>query len=536
MAPFLELRDIVKRFPGVIANDHIQLSVEEGEIHALLGENGAGKSTLMQILYGLYQRDAGEILVRGQPVDIHSPSDAIAQGIGMVHQDFMLIQPFTVVENVVLGLEEAGSGPLLDLKGAAGRLSELSRQHGLAVDPYARVADLPVGVQQRVEILKLLYRDARLLILDEPTAVLTPQEVEGLMQVIRSLKAEGHAIVFITHKLHEVIALADRVTILRDGKVIATLRAGDTNPRELARMMVGREVGLGGERPAGGERTTGGGRSPGREQTAGGRSRTSLQVEGLRVADSAGRPRLQGLSLEVHGGEILGLAGVDGNGQSELAEALMNLRPIQAGRILLDGKEVTHRSTAAHRALEMAYIPADRRQVGSVGDLSIAYNSILGDVRRFTTAAHTLIDERSVQRHARALVERYSVRTPGVQLEAGKLSGGNLQKVVLGREVMRQPRVLIVEQPTRGLDVGATEFVQQQLLAERARGAAILMISADLDEILALSDRIAVIYQGQIMGILDADRADVETIGLMMAGTRAGQLREVSADGEAALD
>lgn len=512
------MRDIVKRFPGVIANDHIHLTVEEGEIHALLGENGAGKSTLMQILYGLYQRDSGEILVRGQAVDIHSPSDAIAQGIGMIHQDFMLIQPFTVVENVIMGLDEPGSGPLLDLQGASDRLRDLSRLHGLAVDPAARIENLPVGVQQRVEILKLLYRNAQLLILDEPTAVLTPQEVGGLMEVIRSLKAEGHSIVFITHKLHEVMALSDRVTILRDGKVIATLNIRDTNPRELARMMVGREVGF---------RI---------EKKAVERGKPVLSIENLHADDHAGHPKLRGIHLEVHAGEILGLAGVDGNGQSELAEALMNLRLVRQGRVLLDGRDVTRLSTAAHRAADIAYIPADRRQVGSVGALSIAYNSILGSVGRFTTAAKLVIHERRVQAHARELVERYSVRTPGIHLEANKLSGGNLQKVVLGREVMRQPRVLIVEQPTRGLDVGATEFVQKQLLIERERGAAILLISAELEEILSLSDRIAVIFKGEIMGVLNTDQADIETIGLMMAGTRAEQLREIKVNDQDSMD
>jgi simple sugar transport system ATP-binding protein len=509
MVPFLEMRDIVKRFPGVIANDHINLTIEEGEIHALLGENGAGKSTLMQILYGLYQRDSGEILVQGRPVEIHSPSDAIALGIGMIHQDFMLIQPFTVVENVVVGLDEAGNGPLLDLPRAAARLKALSQQHGLAVDPNARVQHLPVGVQQRVEILKLLYRNARLLILDEPTAVLTPQEVKGLMEVVRSLRNEGHSVVFITHKLHEVMEVADRVTILRDGKVITTLNTADTNPRELARMMVGREVVFRIHKEAS---------KPGKE---------ILTIEDLHVEDDAGNPKVRGVSLALREGEIVGLAGVDGNGQSELAEALMNLRPVKHGRVLLDGADITHSSPAAHRKAGVAYIPADRRQVGSVGPISIAYNSILGSLRQFSTALNWLIKEQQVNAHARSLVERFDVRTPSVKLEAGKLSGGNLQKVVLGREVMRRPRLLIAEQPTRGLDVGATEFVQRQLLAERDRGAAILLISAELEEILTLSDRIAVIYGGEIMGILDAREADIETIGLMMAGTHADRLSEV---------
>lgn len=509
MFPFLEMKDIVKRFPGVVANDHINLTIEEGEIHALLGENGAGKSTLMQILYGLYQRDSGEILVRGQPVEIHNPSDAIAQGIGMIHQDFMLIQPFTVVENVIVGLDEPGSGPLLDLSKASARLQALSRQHGLAVDPLARVQHLPVGVQQRVEILKLLYRNAKLLILDEPTAVLTPQEVEGLIDVVRSLRSEGHSVVFITHKLHEVMAVADRVTILRDGKVIAAVKTAETNARELARMMVGREVVFRIDKKA---------CEPGKK---------ILAIEDLHSDDDAGNPKVNGISLELHAGEIVGLAGVDGNGQSELAEALMNLRPVKHGKVILEGADITHRTPAAHRKADVAYIPADRRQVGSVGSISIAYNSVLGSLRQFSTAFNWLIREQRVNAYARQLVERFDVRTPSVRVEAGKLSGGNLQKVVLGREVMRQPKVLIAEQPTRGLDVGATEFVQRQLLAERDRGAAILLISAELEEILTLSDRIAVIYEGQIMGILDAKETDIETIGLMMAGTHADKISEV---------
>jgi simple sugar transport system ATP-binding protein len=342
--------------------------------------------------------------------------------------------------------------------------------------------------------------------------------VEGLKQVVRSLKAEGHSIVFITHKLHEVMSLADRVTILRDGKVITSLNTRDTNPRELARMMVGREVGF---------RIV---------KKAGERGKPLLTIENLHVIDHSGQLKLRGINLVVHAGEILGLAGVDGNGQSELAEALMNLRPIHQGRVLVDGADVTHISTAAHRLADMAYIPADRRQVGSVGPLSIAYNSILGALRFFTTASNLLIDEKRVHAHARELVDRYSVRTSGVQMEAGKLSGGNLQKVVLGREVMRRPKVLIVEQPTRGLDVGATEFVQKQLLAEPERGAAVLLISAELEEILSLSDRIAIIFEGEIMGILEPTDADIETIGLMMAGTRAEKLWETQVHDQTTLD
>jgi ABC-type uncharacterized transport system ATPase subunit len=457
---------------------------------------------LMQILYGLYQRDEGEILVEGQPVAIHSPSDAIAQGIGMIHQDFMLIPRFTVVENVVMGLNEAGSGPLLDLDKAAQRLEKLSEQYGLQVDPWAKVEQLSVGVQQRVEILKLLYRQARLLILDEPTAVLTPQEIDSLMNVLRSLAEKGHAVIFITHKLHEVIAVANRVTILRDGRVISTLKTGETNSHELARMMVGREIVFRVDKPP---------YQPGRSM---------LRVDGLCVLDERGQARLKNINLEIHAGEIVGLAGVDGNGQSELAEALMNLRKISSGRVQIDSVDATHLSPASHRAAGMGYIPADRRSVGSVGPLSIADNAILGDHRDFTFAGGLFVNERRVKNNAQQLVERFDVRTSGINLEAGKLSGGNLQKVVLGREMMREPRVLIVEQPTRGLDVGATEFVRSQLLAARQSGLALLLISAELEEIMTLSDRIATIFKGEIMGILPAQVAKTEQIGLMMAGTR----------------
>jgi ABC-type uncharacterized transport system ATPase subunit len=502
MAPFLEMRNITKRFPGVLANDHINLTVEAGQIHALLGENGAGKSTLMQILYGLYQRDEGDIVVAGRNADIRSPEDAIALGIGMIHQDFMLIRPFTVVENIVLGLNENRGSPLLDLTTASRTLAELSQAYGLAVDPGARVEHLPVGVQQRVEILKLLYRSAKLLILDEPTGVLTPQEVEGLFGVLRRLANQGHAVIFITHKLHEVMAIADTVTVLRDGHAIATLDPKASSAPELARLMVGRDVVFHIDK-----------KPPHRGAVA-------LEARDLRATDDAGHERLRGLTVDVCAGEIVGLAGVDGNGQSELAEALMNLRPIRQGRVLVLGTDVTRKSPAAHRRAGMAYIPADRRQVGSVGDLSIVYNAILGYHNEFTMAGGLFFDERRMNAHARSLVEHYDVRTPGVSFIARKLSGGNLQKVVLGRELTRQPKVLVVEQPTRGLDVGATEYVRRQLLHERDRGAAILLISADLEEIQALSDRIAVIYKGEIMGTVRAEGADIQSLGLMMAGTR----------------
>ena len=512
MTPLVEMRDIVKRFPGVLANNHVHISVEPGEVHALLGENGAGKSTLMKILYGLYHQDQGQILIDGELQQIDSPKKAIAQGIGMIHQDFMLIPRFTVVENVVLGLEEEGSHGFLQLEEAGKRVKELSERHGLAVDPWAKIEHLPVGVQQRVEIVKLLYRSARVLILDEPTAVLTPQEVEGLFEVVRSLVSEGRAMIFITHKLHEVMEVADQVTVLRDGQTIATKKASDSNPRELARMMVGREV-----------------KSPTRKPKETREGEAKLSVNNLHVKDAAGNPQVRGVDLLVYFGEILGLAGVDGNGQNELAEAVMNLRPISSGQVIASGQDVTELSPAKHHQAGMAYVPADRRKVGSVGELSLAKNCILGNLRKFASASGFLLYEDRIQDHAHRLIENYDVRAPGPHFEAAKLSGGNLQKMVLGRELMREPAILIAEQPTRGLDVGAAEYVRRQLLAERDRGAAILLISAELEEILQLSDRIAVIYRGQVMGVIDADSAEIDDIGLMMAGTRIDEINGLEA-------
>lgn len=503
MTAFLEMRDIVKRFPGVLANDRVSLSVGHGEIHAVLGENGAGKSTLMQILYGFHRRDAGDILIEGVPVAMADPAEAIARGIGMIHQEFMLVRPFSVTENIVLGLRQEG-GFLLDLPSAARRIAALSDRHGLAVDPHAVIETLSIGVQQRVEILKLLYRDARLLILDEPTAVLTPQEKDGLFVVLRALAAEGRSIVIVTHKLHEIMEVSDRVTVMRDGKVVACVATADTSGRELARLMVGREVHL---------KVV---RTPIR------RGGIVLRLDAVHADDDAGRKKLHGVSLDVHAGEIVGLAGVDGNGQSELAEIVLNLRKATAGRIVLDGTDVTMLPPAAHHDRGLAYIPADRRRVGSVSDLSIAENVMLGTQKKRTRLGGLLRNEAAIRAHAAEVVRRFGIRTVGIDHAAGKLSGGNLQKLVLGREIMRQPRALVVEQPTRGLDVGAIETVWAELLAERENGKAILLISTELEEILNMADRVAVIFEGRIMGVLDAATATVETIGLMMAGTAVG--------------
>ncbi len=496
--PAYSLRQIVKRFPGVVANDHVNFDVRKGEIHALLGENGAGKSTLMQILYGQYGRDSGDILVDGQVCALYSTRDAIRLGIGMIHQEFMLVRRFSVVENVIMGIGDDKRWTV-DLKKAADRLRELSLQHGLHVEPDDIVEQLPIGVQQRVEILKLLYRNARLLILDEPTAVLTPQETAGLFVVLRHLASMGHSIVIVTHKLHEIMEISDRVTIMRDGRVVGAVKTALSCKDELARLMVGRDVSLRAEKAP---------RQPGKPL---------LQLEGLSALDARGARALNAVALTVHEGEILGVAGVDGNGQSELAGAIMNLASITGGRVLFDGGDVTRLSPAAHHELGLAYVPADRRHVGSLGELPIHRNAILGRHHQFASA-HGLMEEPKIGQFADALIERFGIRPKRPDYLAGRLSGGNLQKLILGREVMRDPRAIVIEQPTRGLDVGAIEVVWRELIAQRDAGKAILLISAELEEIFNLADRIAVIYEGRIMGIVKTSEATIEQIGLMMAG------------------
>jgi simple sugar transport system ATP-binding protein len=495
------MRNIVKRFPGVLANDHVNFTVRAGEIHALLGENGAGKSTLMQILYGFHSMDSGEILLDGEPVRLGSPKDAIALGIGMVHQEFMLVRPFSVIENTVLGLRE-GPGPLLHLQQASKRLKELSNRHGLALDPAAKVGSLPIGVQQRVEILKLLYRDARLLILDEPTAVLTPREKDQLFAILRKLRDDGRSIVIVTHKLAEIMECADRVTVMRDGRVVATRTVDSTGEQELTQLMVGREVNLRADKST---------QKPGAPV---------LQIKELRVDDESGREKVRGISLEVHAGEILGIAGVDGNGQSELAEAIMQLREIKSGQVFLNGMDVTGLSVARTRAAGISYVPADRRHVGSVTQMSVADNAILGSQKKYVRGLFRNISD--ARKSAEALVARFGIRSSGIDLAAGKLSGGNLQKLILGREIMRGSAALIVEHPTRGLDVGAVESVWSELLQARQEGKAILLISAELDELLNLADRIAVMFEGRITGVVEPAADSVEEIGLMMAGIAAG--------------
>jgi general nucleoside transport system ATP-binding protein len=495
--PSFALRKIVKRFPGVVANDEVDFSVGAGEIHALLGENGAGKSTLMQILYGFQSLDSGSILIDDVPVTIDSPKDAIALGIGMVHQEFMLVRRFSVVENIVLGLKAGG---LLDLGAAAKRLRDLSDQHQLSIDPWARVQNLPIGVQQRVEILKLLYRDAQLLILDEPTAVLTAHEKDQLFAVLRGLRKEGRSIVIVTHKLQEIMELADRVTVMRDGRVVGSVKTSETSGAELARLMVGRDVNLRAVRvPVE-------------------RGPAVLRIDGLFVRDDAGQEKVRGVSLDVHAGEIVGIAGVDGNGQSQLAEAILHVRPAHQGRVFLNDQEVTQLTVAQHRALGLAYVPADRRHVGSVTAMSVADNAILGSQTKRTRGL--FLDRGGIRSFAEKLVARFGVRAAGIGAIAGKLSGGNLQKLILGREILHDAAAIVVEQPTRGLDVGAIESVWSELLKERERGKAILLISAELEELINLADRIAVMFEGRIVGILNAANVTQEKLGLMISGVQ----------------
>lgn len=505
MPPVLELHGITKAFPGVLANDHIHLTLEEGEVHALLGENGAGKTTLMNILYGLYSPDEGEIFIRGRRVEIRGPGDAIALGIGMVHQHFMLVPVLTVTENVMLGVESIKNGIFLDRAAAAQRIREISRQYGLEVDPDAPVKTLPVGIQQRVEIIKLLYRQADILILDEPTAVLTPQEAEELFKVIRSLTDQGKSVIFITHKLREVMAIADRITVLRNGRVVGTTTPSQTTEEQLASMMVGREVLLRvNKRPA----------SPGA---------TVLKVENLQAVDDRGNLAVRGVSFEVRAGEVLGIAGVQGNGQTELVQALTGLRPPLAGRVWMMGTEVT--SAPPRRILErgIAHVPEDRQQDGLVLSFPVANNLMLNTYYLPPIARAGMLQQEVIFTITEQLVREFDIRTPSIFTPVASLSGGNQQKVIVAREFSRPIRLLIASQPTRGLDVGSIEYIHQRIIAKRDEGCAVLLVSPELDEVMNLSDRIAVMYEGRIMDILPADQASREEIGLLMAGVKRDQ-------------
>ncbi len=499
MTYVLEARGITKRFPGVLANDHVDLTLKEGEILALLGENGAGKTTLMNIIYGLYQPDEGEIYVFGQKAHIRSPHDAIRLGIGMVHQHFMLVPVFTVAENLILGAEVTRAGIVLDLRRAREAVRRLSEQYGLKVDPDAYIEELPVGVQQRVEILKALYRGARILILDEPTAVLTPQEVEELFHIMRQLKAQGVSIVFITHKLKEVLAIADRIMVMRQGRVVGETTPEQTSETELASMMVGREVVLRVEKP------------PARP------GEVVLEVEDLYV-EERGVPVVNGVSLKVRAGEILGIAGVQGNGQTELAEVLTGLRRPQRGVVRIAGETMPFERARALIERGLAHIPEDRQRHGLVLPFSVADNLVLCTYYKPPFANGWQRNPRAVQEFAERLIQQFDIRTPGPQVPVATLSGGNQQKVIVAREFSRPVRVLIANQPTRGLDVGSIEYIHKRIIELRDQGVAVLLISAELDEILSLSDRIAVMYEGRIVAEVDADKAERATLGLWMAG------------------
>jgi general nucleoside transport system ATP-binding protein len=497
----LEMRGVRKEFPGVVANDDVDLDVRRGEVHALLGENGAGKSTLMNILYGLYKPDAGEIRVHGRPVTFGSARDAIQAGIGMVHQHFMLIPVMTVAENIVLGTEPVRDGVFLDERAAEAAVRDLSQRFGLIVDPGSLVSDITVGQEQRVEILKALYRGAEILILDEPTAVLTPQEARELFAIIRSLQEDGKSIIFITHKLNEVLEIADRITVLRRGKKIETVPREGATEESLARAMVGREVLLRVEKPPA---------QPGD---------VLLSVTDVRVRDERGIEKVRGVSFDVRAGEIVGLAGVDGNGQSELIDAIAGLRKIESGRIEVAGRELAHATARQVLDAGLGHIPEDRQRRGLVLEFTIAENVALHDYAKPPDARWGWLFPSRIVDRARRLIKEFDVRGGGPLTRAGGLSGGNQQKVVAAREIARDPKVLIAAQPTRGLDVGAIEYLHRRIVAERDEGRAILLVSLELDEIMSLSDRILVIYEGEIVAEHTGDVSE-QQIGLEMLGSR----------------
>ena len=498
---FLELREVTKRFPGVVANDHISLEIDRGEIRALVGENGAGKSTLMKVLSGLYQPDAGEIRLDGRRVVIDSPRRAIELGIGMVHQHFMLIPRFTVLENIVLGSEPARGGVLRERE-ARRVVGELCRRYEFALDLGARVEDLSVGAQQRVEILKVLYRGAEILILDEPTAVLAPQEVRELFVNLRHLRDQGKTIIFISHKLDEVLEIADRISVLRRGALVGTVRREETDRAALARMMVGRPVLLELEK---------GPYRPGEDR---------LVVEDLTVPGPGGRPAVRRVSLRVRAGEIYGIAGIEGNGQSELVEALSGLRRASAGRILIGGVPVTEGRVRRIRELGLAHVPEDRQRRGLILAMTVWENGVLGLHRSPSFARRGWLQVGAIKKHAQSLVREFDIRLPGLDIPVRNVSGGNQQKLVLARELGREPTVIVASQPTRGLDIGATEFVRQQLLRARDRGRAVLLVSADLEEVLSLSDRVGVMYGGELVAEFRPDEVTPEEIGHYMLGGR----------------
>jgi ABC-type uncharacterized transport system ATPase subunit len=507
------MRGITKRYPGVVANDHIDLTVRPGEIHALLGENGAGKTTLMNILYGLARPNEGEILLDGQTVTIAGPSDAIARGINMVHQHFMLVPVLSVADNILLGEETMANRIFLDRNEARRRIVELGHRFGFEVDPDVKVGSLSVGWQQRIEILKALYRNARILVLDEPTAALTPAETEEIFAVLRRLAAAGHSIIFISHKLYEVLEIADRITVIRRGRVVGERDPGETNEDDLAELMVGREVQLVVDR----------GESHPREP--------ALRVDGLRVSDDRGTEVVRGVTFEIRAGEILGIAGVAGNGQDELVEAIIGLRKPSHGRVTLDGRDTTGASPRAMTGLGVGYVPADRHRFGLVLPFSVADNLVLTSYFRRPFARGIARDDGAIVRNGARVVDEFDIRAPSATVAAGTLSGGNQQKIVVAREFERDVRLLVLDQPTRGLDVGSIEFIHHQIIAKRDAGVAVLLVSAELDEVLEMSDRIGVMYRGEIVSIVDGRTADKGEVGRLMA--TGAQLEAAAAAGKA---
>jgi simple sugar transport system ATP-binding protein len=497
----LEMRNITKRFPGVLANDRVDFDVKAGEIHALLGENGAGKSTLVKQLYGLYQPNEGQILLNGEPIEINSPTDSLKYGIGMIHQHFMLVDTMTVAENVALGLPSSRE-PRLDLDVVSARIAELSKQYGLEVYPEAIISKLSVGERQRVEIVKALYRGAALLVLDEPTAVLTPQVVDDIFVILRQMAADGHALIFISHKLNEILALTDRVSVLRDGRMIGTVQTADVDKAQLANMMVGREVLMERHRPPNelGE--------------------VRLKFDNVSAENEDGVPILKDVSFEVRSGEIVGVAGVSGNGQRPLARTVAGLQDVKNGNIYLEGEDVTELPPADMYKIGFSYIPEERMHDGVVKDFSVEDNLILQDYIREPFSKNIFLAFKVIAEHAIKRITDFTVKTPSKETPVKNLSGGNIQKVILARELSRNPRLLIAAQPTRGVDIGAIEYIHNRLLLERSQGLATLLISEDLDEVKALSDRIIVLFHGEIMGIVNSDEATVEELGLMMAGER----------------
>ena len=497
----IEMLHIRKEFPGIVANDDITLQLKKGEIHALLGENGAGKSTLMNVLFGLYQPEQGEIRVNGKEVKITSPNIANDLGIGMVHQHFMLVDTFTVTENIILG-KEPTKGGTINIKDAAREVRELSERYGLKIDPDAKISDISVGMQQRVEILKTLYRGADILIFDEPTAVLTPQEIKELIQIMHNLIAEGKSIILITHKLKEIMEVCDRCTVIRKGKGIGTVNVSETNPNELASLMVGREVVFTTEKKDA---------KPGEEV---------LTIQDLVVKDSRGVEAIRNLNLSVRAGEILGIAGVDGNGQTELIEAITGLKKAESGTISINGTEIQKKSPRKITETGIGHIPQDRHKYGLVLDYSIGENMVLQTYYQRPFSKWGVLNYKNIFNKARKLIEEFDVRTPTEYTPARALSGGNQQKAIIAREIDRNPDLLIAAQPTRGLDVGAIEFIHKRLIEQRDQGKAVLLVSFELDEVLNVSDRIAVIYEGSIVAIVDPKKTTEQELGLLMAGSK----------------